>query len=134
MKALLFVCALVFSQFSLADIQIVSFEGIYGVQYNGTDHIITINNQLPFEFRVTFFSTEVTGQPRITSIDNGISYTLPLQKVAYPVLAVNQITALEPVGVMSYYGPLFRIGIDGDNDGLLDGANDDFTTVQVIFK
>ena len=132
MKAFLFVCALVVSQLASADIKIMSFEGIDGIQFEGNSYILSLPYGSTEEFKVTFFSTDKVGMPIITGLYSSVETKL---SQSFPVLAVNQITSIES-SIMSLftYGPIYRVGIDGNNDGMLNGSDDDFLSVQMIFN
>jgi hypothetical protein len=132
MKSFLFVCAMVVSQVASADIKIMSFEGIEAIHFNGNDYVLSLKYGEVEDFKVTFLSTSVLGNPLITGMVHTAQKAIAQ---SYPVLAVNQITSIETSNMDLFsYGPTYRIGIDGDNDAQLNSVSDDFISVQMTFK
>ncbi len=133
MKALVFICALIFTQVSSAEIKIVSFEGMHSVHFNGSDFKIILEKDFNEDFLISFYSTSTIGTPRITGVFT-TEYAIPLKVTAYPLVAVNQITTLHTTANLMYaYSneQIYKIGVDGDNDGKLDSVNDDYISVPV---
>ena len=137
MKSFLFVCSLVFSQVSFADIKIMSFEGIHAINFNGSDYEVVLDWSSDADFKVTFYSTEKIGMPLLTKLDDVTEFKVPLTQKVFPLLSINQITTLHTaIELMSPYSAqqVYRIGIDSDNDGTLNSADDDFVSFTVSTK
>ena len=131
MKAFLFICAMVVSQMASADIKIMSFEGIGGINLNGSDFEVVLDKNSQVALKVTFYSTEKIGMPLITKTD-AVEKIIEATQTVHPLLAVNQIVTIrtsvyrmETEEIPSVY----KIGVDGNNDGKLDSADDDYTSV-----
>lgn len=136
MKAFLFVCALVCSQMASADIKIMSFEGISGININGSDYEVVLDSTADTDFKITFYSTDKTGIPRMT-VTNVTEQVVELTQKVYPLLSVNQVTTIQTKHyLMSFLSPtqVYRIGIDGDLDGMLNSSSDDYLSIQITIK
>lgn len=131
MKSFLFICTLVVSQMASADIQIMSYEGISGIQFNNGNYTLVLDDSATSNFKVTFLSTDKMGIPLLT----GMEFYEQIIASSNPVTAVNQMTSIEAsINSMQSYGQIYRIGIDGNNDGQLNSSDDDYITVQMMFK
>ena len=136
MKSFLFVFALVFSQVSSADIKIMSFEGIHGIHFNGSGYSIALDGKASGSdfFKVSFQSSDKIGTPRITTVDV-TEYAIPVLATVTPLVAVNQVTTLSSTAQLMSIGTgetrIYRIGVDGNNDGMLNSPDDDYITISL---
>ncbi len=136
MKSFLFVFALVFSQVSSADIKIMSFEGISGIYFNGSDYEVALDSSADTDFKIAFYSTDKTGIPRMT-VTQVTEQDVELTQKVYPLLMVNQVTTIQTKHyLMSFLSTtqVYRIGIDGDFDGKLDSSSDDYLSMTMTLK
>ncbi len=136
MKSFLFVCALVVSQVASAEIIIKSFEGIGGINLNGSDYEVVLDKNSQVDLKVTFYSTKKIGMPLITRTDV-VEKIIEATQTVHPLLAVNQIVTIrtsvyrmETEEIPSVY----KIGVDGNNDGKLDSADDDYISITFSEK
>ncbi len=135
MKNGIFLSVIFFSAMSSAEIKLSTISGINAVHlYKNKIQIIEVDLSSAQKLKFVFMSTDKTGTPKVTFRDGSV-YDVPLVSGAQPLLQVKEPVELSvdinQLQLVSGYERVFKVGIDGNNDGGLLTAEDDFYSIAI---